>query len=97
VDRHNPTGVTNPNGDLSKLQVLWGTSSCIKAASAEFKRTGDVYVVEIKETPVAQGCQGVPDAHAVEVTLSAPVPAERVSIARDDQQPSPTPIDANVH
>ena len=96
IDRHNQTGATNPNGDLSTLQILWGTSRCTGAASLEFKRAADAYVVEIRESAAAPDCEALPEAYAVEVALSAPVRAETVRVSVVPGATSNSPSAARV-
>lgn len=93
VDRHNPNGATNPNGDLSTLQVLWGSSRCITSASVEFKRAGNAYIAHVTES--GPDCESssdgyLPEAYAVLLALSAPVRGEAVSVSvlRDLESPA---------
>jgi hypothetical protein len=99
VDRHNSNGATNPNGDLSRLQVLWGSSRCITTASIEFNRVVDSYSAQVTES--GPDCESSPDgylpeAYAVLLTLSTPVQGETVSVSvLRDSEPSgssPQPI-----
>jgi hypothetical protein len=72
--------VSNPEGDETRLQIRWGTSSCTTAATVEFSHTADGYEVAIDEVPIDVGCEGSPSAQSVELTLLQPVAAASVPL-----------------
>lgn len=69
---------TNPEGDLSVLQLEWSGSSCHAAARLSLARTATGYSLDI--TPTGGLCRMLNAAYAVRLALREPVPAAEVLV-----------------
>jgi len=87
--------VSNPNGDLTILQIDWpGQIGCQSTASFTLSRTAQTYRLSGEITSF-EACRLAPVVHSIRLSMRADVPASTVEVGemvqRTEPNPTPTP------
>lgn len=86
--------VTNPDGDLTTLEIVWPGNPCADSIDIQFGATLDEYRVIIAEVETSNAiCDyAYPARRTVRIQLKKDVPADRVRVETQERwDPPPTP------
>ena len=89
--------VTNPGGDLTRLEARWTGATCAPVVQLELRSSGSSYVLDVQESnpgypSAAPSCAGGPVSREIMLTLNQPVAADRVEFTEGGlviQTPAP--------